>query len=61
MTITIEAEWDEGDLRCSEIRVEGESVPYMSIPGIHIHRMANEMTRLIGKWKTDEEKKNVAP
>ena len=61
MTITIESEWDEGDLRASEITVEGRSVPYATLYGIKIHRSADGLSRLVGEWKTDEEKKNVAP
>jgi hypothetical protein len=60
-TITIEAEWDEGRLRCVEIKAEGRSVPYMGAMGTNIHRIADQLTRVIGDWQNDEKRRNISP
>lgn len=61
MKIEIECEWDEGDLIPTEVSFEGRSIPYMGSMGVNIHRTADCLTRLIGNWKTDEDKRNVSP
>lgn len=61
MTIIIDCEWDEGELRATEIKADGWDIPYTGERGVKIHRLADDLSKAVGNWKIMEDARNVSP
>lgn len=62
-TITIECEWDEGQLRLEWVLLNDKKVlspPKEFLCGGIFH-LADELAKAVGRWKIEQDKRNVSP
>lgn len=60
-TITIECEWDDGQLRAIDLFLNGESVKHRHIGGISANSCADLLAKAVGRWKIEQDKRSVDP
>lgn len=59
--ITVECEWDENELRSVRLLFNGKPVHFYHIGGVVANSCADYLAKSVGRWKLEQNKRNVSP